>query len=86
LDRTTNHTALGRSLGLSFTNEEATLRTKTFATLVTIEAALVPLAANCGNDNFVHDMLLAAQTTRRGTARVAAETPCEAIFLDKGGL
>jgi hypothetical protein len=47
LDRTTDDAALSCPLGLTFTNEEAALRTKTITTLVTIEAAFVPLAANC---------------------------------------
>ena len=86
LDWTTDDAALSCSLGLAFTNEEAALRTKPIATLVTIEAALVPLAANCADDNLIHDMLLAAQTTWCSTARVAVEAPCEAVFLDKGSL
>lgn len=86
LDRATDNAALGCTLGLAFTNEESALRTKTIATLVTIEAALVPLTTNCADDNLVHDMLLAAQTTGCGTARVAVETPCEAVFLDKRSL
>jgi CxxC motif-containing protein len=47
LDWTTDDAALSCPLGLAFTNEEAALRTKTITTLVTIEAAFVPLAANC---------------------------------------
>jgi hypothetical protein len=86
LDGTTDDAALSCSLGLAFADEEAALRTKTITALVTIEAAFVPLATNCGDDNLIHDMLLAAQTSWGGPARVAAETPCEAIFLDKGSL
>lgn len=86
LDRTTDDAALSCPLGLAFTNKESALRTETLATLVTIEAALVPLATDCADDNIVHDLFFAAQTTWCGTARVAVETPREAIFLDKGSL
>jgi hypothetical protein len=61
LHRATNDTALGCALGFAFTDEKAALGSKPVAAFVAIEAALVPLSANCGDDNFVHDVLLAAQ-------------------------
>jgi hypothetical protein len=60
LDGTANNTTFSCPLGLTFANEEATLRTESFATLVAVEAALVPLAANCSGNNIVQNMLLAA--------------------------
>jgi hypothetical protein len=86
LHRATNDTALSRALWFAFTDEEAALGSKPVATFVAVEAALVPLSANCGDDNLVHDMLLAAQAAGCGSARVALETPSEAVLFNKGGL
>jgi hypothetical protein len=46
----------------------------------------MPLATNGRDDNFIQDMLLAAQATGRSASRVAMEAPCEAVFFNEGRL
>lgn len=55
-------------------------------TFVADEAFIVPLPADGSDDYIFLYGLLAAQTFRRCTARVAMKTPGKAIFLDKWGL
>jgi hypothetical protein len=86
LDWSTNDTALGCSLGFTLADEKAAFGTKPVAALVAVEAPLVPLASNGGQDNLIHDMLFAAQAAGCGAPRVAMEAPCEAVLFNKGGL
>lgn len=52
--------ALGCALGFAFADEETALGTEPVAALVAVEAALVPLATDGGDDDFVEDVLFAA--------------------------
>lgn len=51
-----------------------------------VEAAIVPLATDSSDDHVIQDMLLTAQATGCRAAGVTLETPCEAVFFNKGGL
>lgn len=60
LDRSTDDPTLGRAFGLTFPNEEPAFGTKAIAALVAYKAAIVPLAADGGDDDVIQDRLLTA--------------------------
>lgn len=86
LNRAADYTALGRSLRFSLADKKAAIGAKFITTFVTVEATLMPLAANGRDDNIIEYMLFTAKATGRGTSRVTIEAPGESVLFHKRGL
>lgn len=67
-----------------FLDEKSPLRAESTLALGAGEAVLVPLPANCRNDDLVKHWLIATLATGCGATTVAAETPCKAGLLNEG--
>ena len=83
---TSNNAAFGSSSRLALSDEELTIRAKPMTTLVALEAFVVPLSTNGGDDYILLDGFLATHTFRCCTARVAMKTPRKTVLFDKWGL
>lgn len=86
LDRSSNDPALGGSPGLALPDKESAIRAKPVTAFMAVETFVVPLSADGGDHHVLLHGLLAAQTFRSSTARIALETPCKAVFFHKWGL
>jgi hypothetical protein len=78
-----DYAAFGGPSGLTFANKVPAFRAESFAALVAVETIVVPFATNCGDHQVVEDRLFAACALRRGSARVALQTPSEAVSFHK---
>lgn len=83
LNRPTQYAALCRFPWLTFMDKEPPFRPKAIPTFMTHKTSLMPLTANCSDNDLVKNRLLTAETAGCGATRMAPQTPCESFLLYK---
>lgn len=85
LDRPADDAPLRGPFGLAFLDEEPPIGAEGVPAFVADKALVVPLAAQGRDDDVVENRLLAPHAASCCPTGVAAETPCESVFLHEGG-
>lgn len=86
LNRTSNDPAFGGPLGFALPHEESTVGTEAMATLMAVEALVMPLPPNGRDNHILLHRLLATHAFGGCTARIALKAPSETILFNKWGL